>query len=111
MTYILQYFNPKLQVQIERWPAGILASFLRIAEQMRQSGPNLGLPYTKALGEGLFEVRSKGREGIGRVFFCCVKGQHIVLLHGFIKKSQDTPVKEIRMARQRMREVFNEKTT
>lgn len=111
MTYILQYFNPKLQAQIEGWPTGIFASFVRITEQMQLSGPNLGLPYTKALGEGLFEVRSRGCEGVGRVFFCCMKGRRIVLLHGFIKKTQNTPLKEIRIARQRMHEVPDEKNT
>lgn len=92
--------NPKLQTQIEGWPTGIFASFVRITEQMQLSGPNLGLPYTKALGEG-----------VGRVFFCCMKGRRIVLLHGFIKKTQNTPLKEIRIARQRMHEVPDEKNT
>lgn len=105
MTYLIQYFNPKLQLQIEAWPIGIFASFVRIAEQMQLSGPSLGMPYTKALGKGLFEVRAGGREGIGRVFFCCSQGKRIVLLHAFIKKTQHTPQKEIRLAIQRMKEV------
>jgi len=75
------------------------------------SGPHLGLPYTKALGQGLFEVRAKGIEGIGRVFFCCLKERRVIFLHGFIKKTQNTPLKEIRMARQRMQEVDHEKSS
>ena len=47
----------------------INASFTGITEQMVESGPNLGLPYTKAFGDGLFEIRAKGVEGIGRAFF------------------------------------------
>jgi len=78
---------------------------------MQQTGPNLGMPYTKALGGGLFEISSRGVEGIGRVFFCCLRGRRIVLLHGFIKKTQNTPLKEIRLARQRMQEVLDEKNT
>lgn len=105
MTYQIQYFNPKLQLQIEGWPIGIFAGFVRIAEQMQLSGPSLGMPYTRALGRGLFEVRARGREGIGRVFFCCLKEERIVLLHAFIKKTQNTPQKEIRLAMQRMKEV------
>ena len=105
MTYQIQYFNPKLQLQIEAWPIGIFAGFVRIAEQMQLSGPSLGMPYTRALGRGLFEVRLRGREGIGRVFFCCLKGERIVLLHAFIKKTQNTPQKEIHLAMQRMKEV------
>ncbi len=111
MTYILQYFNPKLQAQIESWPSSILASFVRISVQMQLSGPHLGLPYTKALGHGLFEVRARGNDGIGRVFFCCLKERRVIFLHGFIKKTQNTPLKEIRMARQRMQEVDHEKSS
>ena len=80
---------------------------VRIAEQMEVSGPNLGLPYTKAMGGGLFEIRARGSEGIGRAFFCCMGEQKIVILHGFIKKTQTTPRREMRLALKRMKEVKN----
>jgi len=108
MSYEILFFAVSVQTEIERWPVGIYASFVRISEQMVLSGPNLGMPYTKSMGDGLFEIRARGLEGIGRAFFCCMKGQRIVILHGFIKKSQATPMKEIRLARQRMKEVFHE---
>lgn len=69
MSYQLQFFNLKVQAAIEAWPTGINASFVRIAEQMLISGPNLGMPYTRPFGDGLFEIRAKGVEGIGRAFF------------------------------------------
>ncbi len=87
------------------FPKGILANFLHIAEMIEEFGPALGLPYTKAVGGGLFEIRSKGREGIGRSFFCAVKGKEIIILHSFIKKSQKIPKKELKLARQRLKEV------
>ncbi len=68
-------------------------------------GPALGLPYTKAIGEGLFEIRAKGKEGIGRSFFCTVKDKEIIILHSFIKKSQKIPKKELTTARKRLKEV------
>ena len=68
-------------------------------------GPNFGEPHTKAFGEGLFELRLKGAEGIARVFFCTLVGQRIVMLHSFIKKSDKTPSRERRMAESRMKEV------
>jgi hypothetical protein len=49
----------KVQSAIEAWPTGISASFVRIAEQIVASGPNLGLPYTRPFGDGLFEIRAK----------------------------------------------------
>ena len=69
------------------------------------SGPNLGLPYTKAFGDGLFETRARGKEGIGRAFFCTMVGKRVVILHGFIKKTQATPPDEIKIARKRMKEM------
>lgn len=63
------------------------------------------MPYTEAMGEGLFEIRARGVEGIGRAFFCTLVGRRIVILHSFIKKTQKTPKKELEIARQRMIEV------
>jgi phage-related protein len=87
------------------WPPRINAAFVRISEQIVVSGPNLGLPYTRAMGDGLFEVRARGTEGIGRAFFCCFSGRRVVILHGFIKKTQKTPLKEVQIARKRLKEV------
>ena len=107
MTYQLLFFNESVQADIQEWPTQIFASFVRIAEQMEVSGPNLGLPYTKAMGGGLFEIRARGSEGIGRAFFCCMKEQKILVLHGFIKKTKKTPRRELRLAVKRMKEVKN----
>ena len=108
MIYQLLFFNASVQSEIQDWPTQIFASFVRIAEQMEVSGPNLGLPYTKSIGGGgLFEIRARGSEGIGRAFFCCMKEQKILVLHGFIKKTQTTPRRELRLALKRMKEVKN----
>jgi phage-related protein len=69
------------------------------------SGPNLGLPYTRAMGDGLFEIRARGKEGIGRAFFCSMVDRQVVILHVFIKKTQATPAKELKLARKRMKEI------
>ena len=84
MLYTIAYYNTRVQASIEAWPAGINASYVRIAEQMVASGPNLGLPYTRSFGDGLFEIRAKGEEGIGRAFFCSPGGaahRHPARLH------------------------------
>jgi phage-related protein len=107
MSYTLEFYSESVQDEILDWPDGIQASFTRIAEQMLEHGPNLGMPYTRAFSEGLFEIRTKGREGIGRAFFCMHVGRRVVILHGFIKKTEQTPAKELRTARQRLKEVQN----
>ena len=86
-------------------PAGFVARFLRYAERMELYGPDLGMPHTRAMGEGLFELRLKVAEGIVRVFYCMLVGRRIVMLHQFIKKSEKTPRKELEIARTRMKEV------
>jgi phage-related protein len=53
----------------------------------------------------LFEIRLKGREGIARVFYCTVVNQRIVMLHQFIKKTDKTPLKELNIARQRLKDI------
>ena len=71
-------------------------------------GPNLGMPFTRSLGKGLFEIRVRGKEGIGRAFFCTIVGNEIIILHAFVKKSQKIPKKELGIAHQRLKEVRNE---
>ena len=72
---------------------------------MMSLGPNLGEPHTTAFGDGLFELRLKGAEGIARVFFCTLVGKRIVMLHSFIKKSERTPIREREVAETRLKEI------
>jgi phage-related protein len=53
----------------------------------------------------LFELRLKAGEGIARVFYCTQVGRRIVMLHQFTKKSDKTPLKELEIARRRMKEI------
>jgi len=101
------YFNDRVKLLLQAWPSGIYADFLRLAQLMEKNGADLRLPHTRAMGQGLFELRCRGAEGIGRAFYCTMVGQQIVILHGFIKKSQETPDKELRIARKRLKEIQN----
>jgi phage-related protein len=105
MEYRIGYYNSTVAAGIEKWPAGVYASFVRITEMMKSAGPNLGMPYTRPLGGGLFEIRARGREGIGRAFFCSVINREGIILHEIIKKTQKTPQKDILLARKRQKEI------
>ena len=107
MSYSITYFHLRVQAEIESWPDGILADYARIVELLMEFGPNLRMPHSRAMGGGLFELRPRGREGIGRVFYCFIIGQRVVILHAFVKKTPDTPEQELKMARKRMKEVQN----
>jgi len=99
MKYTIEYFHARVKDEIEVWPDGILADYARLVELLMEFGPNLRMPHSRAMGDGLFELRPRGREGIGRVFYCFVVDQRVVILHAFVKKTQETPEKELRLAR------------
>ena len=101
------YFNDRVQKDVLSMPSGILADYLRLTEAMALYGAVLRMPHSRALGAGLFELRPKGLEGIGRVFYCTQVGRVIIILHSFIKKTQETPEADMRMARKRLKEVEN----
>ena len=106
MKWSVRFFNASVMEETLGFPTGIRANFLHIMEMVGEMGPNLGKPYTEGLGDGLFEIRARGKEGIGRSFFCYAQRENrtIVILHSFIKKSQKTPKKELLTARQRKKE-------
>ena len=86
-------------------PDTLAARYIVLTRRMIALGPNIGEPHTKAFGNGLFELRLKGAEGIARVFFCTLVGKRIVMLHSFIKKSERTPSRERNVAETRMKEI------
>ena len=108
MKWLIEFFNDKVEQETLSFQPKILAKLLHILELIEEIGPKLGEPYTKPLADGIFEIRSKAREGIGRSLFCYQKGNKIIILHSFIKKSRKTPKKEIEIALSRKKEVDNE---
>jgi phage-related protein len=76
-----------------------------ISDDLRtvQFGWPLGMPLVRPLGGGLHEVRSRLKNRIARVIFC-VSGGEIVVLHGFIKKTQKTPKSDLKIAKDRQSE-------
>jgi len=108
LNYTIEYFHFRVKAETESWPNGILADYARVVELLMEFGPNLRMPHSRAIGGGLFELRPRGREGIGRAFYCFVVGQRVVILHAFVKKTQETREQELRIARKRMKEVQND---
>jgi len=107
MKWRILFFNDKVKEETLSFPPKILAKLLHIFELIQELGPTIGEPYVKYLDNGLLEIRAKGKEGIGRSIFCYQKGQKIIVLHSFIKKSQKTPKKELEIALQRKKELEN----
>jgi phage-related protein len=105
MKWRITFYNKKVKLQALAFPKGILANFLRSLELLEEFGPGIGMPHVRPIHKGLFEVRAQGKEGLGRPLYCVVPKRNLVIVNVFIKKSQKTPIKEIRLARKRMKEV------
>ena len=87
------------------FPKGILANFLHVAGLIEEFGPGIGSAFVASLGGGWFEIRAKGKEGIGRSLYCTSRGKELVILHSYLKKTRKAPLRVLRLARQRMKEV------
>jgi phage-related protein len=102
-------YDERLEAWMEHIPPDIKARIVRIIDMLVAYGPhNVREPYVKPIKghKKLFELRTKGKEGIVRVFYCTFTGQRIILLHGFTKKTARTPAREIETATRRMKEIL-----
>jgi len=106
MSWTIDYYSEDVRLEIETLPVGIRASYARLTELLEEFGLELRMPHSRAMGGGLFELRPRGREGIARVFYCTKVGRKIIILHSFIKKTNQTPKRELDIARRRRREVI-----
>ncbi len=102
------YASPTGREPVREWLKGLdRADRKIIGEDIKDvefSWP-IGMPLCRALGKGLWEVRSELTQGrIARVLFCAHDGR-MVLLHAFIKKTQKTPASDLDLATKRQKEI------
>ena len=93
MNWAIIYYSESVQADILALPANLLARYLRFADRMEVYGPDLGMPHTRAMGGGLFELRLKATEGIARVLYCTMIGKRIMILQQFREKDQEDTAK------------------
>ena len=105
MKYQIYYYSEKVQTEIGKLPKTLVTRYIKLAERIEIFGPDLGMPHSRAMKGGLFELRLMGAEGIARIFYCTMVARRIVMLHCFIKKTNRTPSTEIAIAERRMMEV------
>ena len=72
---------------------------------LEEHGNRARMPQSRALGNGLHELRIPHAEGPFRVIYCYLPGRRIVLLHAFVKRTEQTPPGELRAARTRQRDI------
>lgn len=106
--------NPPFQVHFYKTSAGnepVREWLLSLSEEEKktigediktvQFGWPIGMPVSRKVAKDLWEIRSKLQNKIARVIFT-IEGSEIILLHGFIKKTQKLPGKDLEMAKRRL---------
>lgn len=106
MTWTVEYLNSNVERELLALAKDMQARFLHIAAMLEEFGPrHVGMPHVKSLGHKLWEIRMRGKPGIGRAIYITLHGQRIVILHAFVKKTGKTPQRAIELALQRMKEI------
>lgn len=100
-------FYPGVFEDIASMQDELRGKFEAYFQVMQEVGGDLGMPKTRPMGDGLFELRVKAKQGIGRGLFCYQKGRRIIVLCVFVKKQQETPKRFLDLARKRMKEIEN----
>ena len=99
--------NGMVEEEFHALPVDLKASILRIATLIRENGlEKTGMPYVRHLQDKLWEMRGKGKDGIARSIYVAVAGRRVVIVRAFVKKTQQTPKDEIKIALKRAKEVL-----
>ena len=85
------------------------AKLFRLLELLELKGNDLREPYSKSLGDGIFEIRAQSGSDITRVLYFFVVGKKVILTNGFVKKTQKTPLEEIHIAKKFRKEYLKRK--
>ncbi|AFV96631.1 MULTISPECIES: type II toxin-antitoxin system RelE/ParE family toxin [unclassified Sulfuricurvum] len=112
MQWKINYYqNQNGKLPVKEWLEDISnepkAEIFRIFTLLQKYGTELGLPFVRPLEQKIYEVRAKDNSGIYRVLYFAYTDKTFVMLHGFQKKTQSTPRKELEIAIKRLKEVQN----
>ena len=92
--------------EIEALPAKLRARLVRLLEVVENVGLEaLREPHVRHLEGKLWELRVRAEEGIARGIYVTATGRRVVVLHVFAKKSRKTPLRALKTARERMKQV------
>jgi phage-related protein len=106
VAWSVEILNETVEQELEALPADMRARFTRISELIASIGlTKVGEPHVKHIDGALWEIRMKGKDGIARALYVTAKGQRVVVVRVFVKKTQKTPNSEIDLALKRAKEL------
>ncbi len=97
----IRFINDSVEKFLASLKNPALARTLRTLDLLEQFGKELCMPHSKKVVQNLFELRVRGKVEV-RLFYCFYKKKAVVL-HGFIKKTQQIPHKEINLVKKRLK--------
>ena len=107
MGWTVEFLTNDVEDELRALPRDMQARFLRIVSVIESRGlEQVHEPYVKHLQGKLWEMRLTGRDGISRALYVAASGQRVVVVRVFIKKTQKTPAREIRLALERAKDVI-----
>lgn len=107
MGWTVEFLTDDVEDELRALPRDMQARFLRIVSVIESRGlEQVHEPYVKHLQGKLWEMRLTGRDGISRVLYVAASGRRVVVVRVFIKKTQKTPPREIRLALERAKDVI-----
>jgi len=105
IAWLVETLDETVDAELSALPPDMRARFVRIAELIEAVGlPNMREPHVKHVRGPIWEIRLKGKAGIARAFYVVARGQRVVVVRAFVKKTQKTPGSEIALALRRWKE-------
>jgi phage-related protein len=106
MAWAVQTLNETVDAELAALPVDMRARFVRIAELIEAMGlTSVREPHVKHLRGPLWEIRLKGKGGIARALYVTARGERVIVVRVFVKKSEKTPAGEIELALRRAKEL------
>ena len=104
--WVVETLNATVDTELEALPQDMLARFWQIAELIKDMGlERVRGPYVDHLQGPLWEMRLKGKDGIARAIYVTARGQRVVVVRVFVKKTQKMPRREIELALKRAKDL------
>lgn len=109
MSWNIEYYeteggNSPVQDFIDSLSEQHQAKIIQRVDLLADKGTLLKEPYVKNIKGKIWELRIPTKENIYRIFYFAYTGRKMILLHGFIKKTEKTPQREIDIAEERMKD-------
>jgi phage-related protein len=106
MAWVVETLDARVDAELDTLPRDMRARFVRISELIEQVGlQHVHEPHVKHLEGELWEMRMTGKNGISRALYVAERGNRIIILRVFIKKTRKTPRREIEIALERRKDI------